>query len=69
MFFLFFHKNCCGYSLEVPQRGISNEYHNICFHGEIRKKSTILGLKKCLIWSYGNSMPWFFEFLGMYLYD
>ena len=22
---------CCGYSLEAPQRGASNEYHNICF--------------------------------------
>ena len=20
-----------GYSLELPQRGISNEYHNLCF--------------------------------------
>ena len=25
--FLFLHKNiCCGYSLEAPQRGTSNEY-------------------------------------------
>ena len=38
IFFLFLHKNiCCGYSLEVPRQGASNEYHNICFHGEIRK--------------------------------
>ena len=37
-FFLFLHENiCCGYSLEAPHRGISNEYHNICFRGEIRK--------------------------------
>ena len=36
--FLFLHENiCCGYSLEAPHRGASNEYHNICFHGEIRK--------------------------------
>ena len=28
---------CCGYSLEAPCYGASNEYHNICFHGEIRK--------------------------------
>ena len=36
--FLFLHENiCCGYSLEAPQQGASNEYHNICFHGEIRK--------------------------------
>ena len=27
IFFLFSHKNiCCGYSLEAPQRGASNEY-------------------------------------------
>ena len=36
--FLFLHENiCCGYSLEAPCRGASNEYHNICFCGEIRK--------------------------------
>ena len=28
---------CCGYSLEAPQRGASDEYDNICFRGEIRK--------------------------------
>ena len=27
----------CGYSLESPRRGGSNEYHNICFWAEIRK--------------------------------
>ena len=27
----------CGYSLEPPQRGGSNEYHNLCFWPEIRK--------------------------------
>ena len=38
LLFLFLQENiCCGYSLEVPRRGTSNEYHNICFHGEIRK--------------------------------
>ena len=36
--FLFLHENiCCGYSLEAPRQGAFNEYHNICFHGEIRK--------------------------------
>ena len=36
--FLFLHENiCCGYSLEAPRWGASNEYHNICFRGEIRK--------------------------------
>ena len=27
----------CGYSLEPPRRGGSNEYHNPCFWAEIRK--------------------------------
>ena len=27
----------CGYLLEPPQRGGSNEYHNICFRAEIRQ--------------------------------
>ena len=27
------------YSLEAPRQGASNEYHNICFCGEIRKIS------------------------------
>ena len=30
-------KTCCGYSLEVPRRGTSNEYHNISFRGEKEK--------------------------------
>ena len=25
------------YSSEAPRRGASDEYHNICFHGEITK--------------------------------
>ena len=36
--FLFLHENiCCWYSLEAPRLGASNEYHKVCFHGEIRK--------------------------------
>ena len=31
MFFLFSMKTCCGYSLEMLQWGVSNEYHNIFF--------------------------------------
>ena len=31
-----------GYSLEVPHRGASDVYHNICFCGEIRKISILL---------------------------
>ena len=27
----------CGYSLEPPRRGGSNEYHNLCLWAEIRK--------------------------------
>ena len=27
----------CGYSLEPPRRGGSNEYYNLCFWAEIRK--------------------------------
>ena len=27
----------CGYSLEPPRRGGSNEYHNLCIWAEIRK--------------------------------
>ena len=30
-------KICCGYSLEAPCQGASNEYHNICFCGQITK--------------------------------
>ena len=32
IFFLFLHENiCCGYSLEVPQRGTYNEYQQHVF--------------------------------------
>ena len=34
---------------QVVGRGASNEYHNICLRGEIRKISILLGCKKCLI--------------------
>ena len=38
IFFLFLNANiCCGYSLEAPRRGASNEYNNIGFCGEMRK--------------------------------
>ena len=29
----------CGYSLEPPRRGGSNEYHNLCFWAEIKKSN------------------------------
>ena len=36
--FLIFAQNIdCGYSLELPRQGSSNEYHNLCFELEIRK--------------------------------
>ena len=47
-------KHMLWYSLEASFRGTSNEYHNVCFRGEIRKISLFFGWKKCLIWSYGN---------------
>ena len=44
IFFLLFLKNiCCGYSLEAPRQGTSNEYHDICFHGKIKKNSINFG--------------------------
>ena len=36
--FLFLLKNIiCGYSLEPPRRGGSNEYHNLCFEQKYDK--------------------------------
>ena len=56
VFFLFLHKNiCCGYSLEAPQWGASNEYHNTYFRGEIWKISVLFCWKKCAMWSYVHS--------------
>ena len=50
--FLFLHGSiCCGYSLEVPWWGASNEYHDICFCREVRKISILFWWKTCLIWS------------------
>ena len=38
-FYLFLFKNIdCGYSLEPPRRGGSNEYHNLCFEQKYKKK-------------------------------
>ena len=54
-YILFLDKNmCCGYSLEAPHQGTSNEHHNKCFHSEIRKLSILFSWKKCLIWSYSR---------------
>ena len=32
----------CGYSLEPPRRGGSNEYHNICFEQKYKKYQSFL---------------------------
>ena len=32
----------CGYSLEPPRRGCSNEYHNLCFEQKYEKISDFL---------------------------
>ena len=43
LFFLFFLKNIdCGYSLEPPRWGGSNEYHNLCFEQKYEKYQNFL---------------------------
>ena len=62
IFFLFLHKNICyGNSLEVPHRDASNEYHNICFRGEIRKIFTGYPPLSRPLW-YTHTQNRFFEF-------
>ena len=40
IFFIFLLKNIdCGYSLEPPRRGGSNEYHNLCFVSRNKKNN------------------------------
>ena len=47
IFFLFLHKNiCCGYSLEAPRRGASNEYPQHMFSWRNKKNINTFGLKK-----------------------
>ena len=44
-FFLFLHENvCCGYSLEAPTRGASNEYPQHFFPWRNKKNISIFGL-------------------------
>ena len=53
-FFLFLIENvCCGPSLEPTCRDSSNEGHNICLYGIIRKIFHKLSLSPLLIWSPG----------------
>ena len=43
LFLLFLLKSIdCGYSLEPPRRGGSNEYHNLCFEQKYEKYQNIL---------------------------
>ena len=47
MFFLFLHENiCCGYSLEAPQRGASNDYPQHMFSWRNKKDISIFRMKK-----------------------
>ena len=45
------------YSLEAPPGGSTNEYHNICFCGEIRKLRNLL-VEKFPTKSYGKDNKW-----------
>ena len=43
IFFLFLHENiCCGYSLEVPRRGTSNEYQQRTFSCRNNKSDMLI---------------------------
>ena len=47
IFFLFRHENiCCGYSLEAPRRGASNEYPQHMFSWRNKKDISIFRMKK-----------------------
>ena len=47
-------KICCGYSLEAPWRGASNEYPQHMLSLRNKKESNILvEKKKHLLWNYG----------------
>ena len=47
IFFLFLDENiCCGYSLEAPRRGASNEYPQHMFSSRNKKDISIFPMKK-----------------------
>ena len=47
IFFIFLHESIyCGYSLEVPQQGTSNEYPQHMFYIRNKKNINSFGLKK-----------------------
>ena len=60
--FLFLHENiCCGYSLEAPRRGASNEYPQHMFLLRNKKDISIFRMKKVpylLLWCY-HGMSYF----------
>ena len=78
IFFLFLHKSiCCGYSLEVPQWGTSNEYLQHMFSWRNKKNINTFWLKnmpnlelyrltETLIWAgynpFGKCFPWWIIF-------
>ena len=56
LLFLFLLKYiCCGYTLEVPHRGTSNEYPQRMFTWMIKKN---VHLNTCFIWSSGIFAPY-----------
>ena len=57
--FYFSITTCCGYSLEGPHLGSSDQYHSICFCREI-KITVFFHWKKRPIWNYVTS-----NFTGM----
>ena len=57
-FFLFLLKNIdCGYSLEPPHRGGSNECHNLCFEQKYEKKK-VFYLKIFSFWRWKFLYIW-----------
>ena len=56
IFFLFLHKNiCCGYSLEAPQWGASNEYTQHMFPWRNKKNINVFCWTGWIILSYENT--------------
>ena len=50
IFFLFLHKNvCCGYSLEAPHQGTSNEYPQHMFSWRNKKKYQYFWTEKSIL--------------------
>ena len=67
IFFLFIHKPiCCGYSLEVPRWGTSNEYWQHLVLWKKKKYINTFWWEMRLIWSH-NTYPKFWTCLFYYL--